>query len=359
MLKWFAKWNREHPFDLVEAVAPFAIIGGGVAATAVLVAFGGGVFTTSIQTGPDGTGMQQIEFNHDIRAQVAANALPESEEPWIPADGDVLAADAYENVQVLGHLTEDNFNRVMAAITEWVSPEEGCAYCHGEDGDFASDAPYAKNVARKMIQMTWAINEGYGEHVQETGVTCYTCHRGANVPEYVWTDPTPVHEAVTGIAAFSNQASAATSYTSLPVNALQRYFNDYESAIVVSQSSREDNEGAASIQQTEYTYSVMHHFSDSLGVGCTYCHNSRAIADYDQSTPQRTLALMGVGMVRDINEEYVAPLADILPAHRLGPKGDAPKTACFTCHQGAAKPLLGQSMLANWPELASETPVYE
>jgi len=29
----------------------------------------------------------------------------------------------------------------------------------------------------------------------------------------------------------------------------------------------------SSIKQTEWTYSLMIHMSESLGVNCTYCHN--------------------------------------------------------------------------------------
>ena len=49
------------------------------------------------------------------------------DEPYIPEAGDALAKDIYENVHVLGDVTEDNFNRVMAAMNRWVAPEEGCA----------------------------------------------------------------------------------------------------------------------------------------------------------------------------------------------------------------------------------------
>ena len=54
------------------------------------------------------------------------------DEPYIPDGSEPLAKDIYQNVQVLGDLTEDNFNRLMAAMTNWVSPDQGCAYCHGE-----------------------------------------------------------------------------------------------------------------------------------------------------------------------------------------------------------------------------------
>jgi photosynthetic reaction center cytochrome c subunit len=35
------------------------------------------------------------------------------------------------------------------------------------------------------------------------------------------------------------------------------------------------------------------------------------------------------------------------------------KVNCTTCHRGAVRPLGGQSMLPDWPELASREPIYE
>ena len=37
-----------------------------------------------------------------------------------------------------------------------------------------------------MIQMTQHINADWKTHVAETGVTCYTCHRGNTVPAEIW-----------------------------------------------------------------------------------------------------------------------------------------------------------------------------
>jgi photosynthetic reaction center cytochrome c subunit len=57
-------------------------------------------------------------------------------------------------------------------------------------------------------------------------------------------------------------------------------------------------------------------------------------------------------MVRDINTNYLDSIQEVLPAHRLGPTGDAPNANCMTCHQGAYRPLLGQSMLRDYPVFA-------
>ena len=56
-------------------------------------------------------------------------------------------------------------------------------------------------------------------------------------------------------------------------------------------------------------------------------------------------------MVRDLNNNYMVPITDLFPPHRLGPTGDVAKANCGTCHQGAFKPLYGQSMLQDFPFL--------
>jgi photosynthetic reaction center cytochrome c subunit len=105
------------------------------------------------------------------------------------------------------------------------------------------------------------------------------------------------------------------------------------------------------IKQTEATYGLMMHMSQGLGVNCTFCHNSRSFAEWNQSTPQRATAWYGIRMARDLNVAYLEPLQGTFPANRLGPLGDVPKLNCATCHQGVNKPLKGVSHLADYPEL--------
>jgi photosynthetic reaction center cytochrome c subunit len=106
-----------------------------------------------------------------------------------------------------------------------------------------------------------------------------------------------------------------------------------------------------SIKQAEWTYSLMVHMSNSLGVNCTYCHNSRAWAEWEQSTPQRTVAWHGIRMARGLNNQYLVPLTDVFPTNRKGPLGDVAKINCQTCHQGVNKPYFGESMAKAYPEL--------
>ncbi len=319
------------------------------------------------QVGFRGVGMVQFTPAETAERLAELNAVPESQEPYVPAEDDPLMRDLdyYENVQVLGHLTEDNFLRFMNAITEWVSPEQGCAYCHAgaDQGNFADDSLYTYHVSRRMIQMTWNINENWQSHVKMTGATCYTCHRGQPVPEYHWyIEPRPEASPMIGDNTMvQNRSDATVGYASLPGDPLTKFLLETDEIRVGNDFPRAPGrpaEGEPTWQDTEWTYGLMFHFSGSLGVNCTYCHNSRAWNQWDQSPPTRVSAWYAIRMMRDINRNYMHNL-EVYPPDRLGPTGDAPKANCTTCHQGVAKPLYGVSMLDNWPELrTSGTPDY-
>ena len=96
----------------------------------------------------------------------------------------------------------------------------------------------------------------------------------------------------------------------------------------------------------------MTHMSQSLGVNCTYCHNTQSFSSWNNNPPQRATAWHGIRMARDLNLDYLEPLTATFPVERLGATGDVAKVNCATCHQGAYKPLNGQSMLKDFPELA-------
>jgi len=362
-LKWFPKWSRENPKDIYGPAILVGVLGCALFVAALIVTWGNPAATSTMQTGPRGAGMGVTKFVSDLNAPDPTIEAYFSEEVYVPEEGEVLAKDVYENVQVLGDLTEDNFNRVMGAITAWVSPEQGCAYCHG-DGDletYGSDDLYTKVVSRRMIQMTQFINEEYDAHVAPAGVNCYTCHRGENVPSDIWFKRAPVLENVKGWSANQNFATAQSSSTSLPSDALEKYLLEDEIVAVHDLEPRAVNEGTPKIQHTERTYSLMNYYANSLGVNCTFCHNTRAFYDGEQVTPQWSVAFLARSMVQELNNDYLVPLKDTYPETRLGPlHKDAPKTACKTCHKGVYKPLGGMDMITDWPELATtEAPVYE
>jgi photosynthetic reaction center cytochrome c subunit len=326
---------------------------------ALLVAIGAGAVLAgcerpsqdSVQRGYRGTGMEQIYNPRILAAMAPANAMP-ADSPMVPPGGP-LAATTFKNVKVVGDLGVGEFTRLMVSMTAWVSPEQGCAYCHKAGEDFSSDGLYTKVVARRMLQMTRHINADWKTHVAETGVTCYTCHRGQPVPANIWFAPAEQQQAkgMVGNNAGQNTPSAAVAMASLPYDPFTPFL-EQPSEIRVIGTTALPTGNRKSTKQTEYTYGLMMHMSQSLGVNCTYCHNTRSFAAWDSSTPQRATAWYGIRMVRDINTGYLDSLAGVFPANRVGPTGDVPKTNCATCHQGAYKPMYGASMLKTHPELA-------
>lgn len=301
----------------------------------------------SEQSGYRGTGMDQIRSPERVDVLQALNVVPEPQ-PEAPKDGPPVSQ-IYQNVKVLGHLSEGEFLRIMTAITEWVMPEQGCGGCHSDN--LADDSMYTKVVARRMLQMTQDINAKWTNHVAPSGVTCYTCHRGLQVPQYVWfNDPGPTTPAYMGNRNGQNYPAAAVAYSTLPSDPFSTLLNNpnqirVQNAVALPTDLKAPGKP---IQDTETTYALMMHMSKGLGVNCTFCHNSRAFSSWEQSPPQRSTAWYGLRMVSDLNHSYLDPLKPVYPENRLGPTGDAPKANCATCHQGVNKPLYGVSMLKDY-----------
>ncbi|MES2715686.1 MAG: photosynthetic reaction center cytochrome PufC [Pseudomonadota bacterium] len=305
------------------------------------------------QTGYRGTAMGAV-VNPRIAGPLDAEPVLPAAIPAIPvAAGAPLSKDTYQNVQVLGDLPATELTRTMLAITAWVSPKQGCAYCHAPGEALSSDKLYTKVVARKMIAMTRHINADWKNHVAPTGVTCYTCHRGEPVPAKVWFTE-PLHRSAGGTTAESrgqNHPSLEAGLTSLGTDPLTPYLLGNANIRVAGPSALPSGH-VASMQQTEATFGLMVHMSKSLGVNCTHCHNTRSHAEWPESPLTRTKAFHGINMARDLNNAYMLPLTPSFPANRLGVLGDVAKVSCATCHQGLNKPLKGAPMLKDHPALA-------
>lgn len=276
----------------------------------------------TVQLGFRGLGLEQVSDRDSLARAVGNNVLPDSIPP-IPATASTAPGN-WQNVQVLTDVSQAEFNRTMVAMTQQVSPTQGCNYCH-VPGNFASDSIYTKVVARTMLRMTRDVNRDWTSHVGETGVTCWSCHRGQPVPNNVWF--------------FTDE------------NQPLRHYLDRQDVRVQSASWAPSDANRSSIKQTEYTYALMLSMSRSLGVNCAYCHNSPRWSSWEQSTPQRVTALRGIRMARALNNDYLLPLQPVFPAERLGPHGDVPKIQCATCHQGAYKPLYGAKIAAQYPAM--------
>ena len=93
-----------------------------------------------------------------------------------------------QNLQVLPKdMTRPQVTQLMRSFTAALGVE--CSHCHvGTMQERAKDDNPKKAVARKMIQMTAAINndllKGVGDPAAAgvSKVTCFTCHRGAIKP---------------------------------------------------------------------------------------------------------------------------------------------------------------------------------
>jgi photosynthetic reaction center cytochrome c subunit len=147
-----------------------------------------------------------------------------------------------------------------------------------------------------------------------------------------------------------NKPSPAANLSSLPYDPFTRYLLGDENIRVISDDALPDG-NPSNIKQTDATYALMLSVSQSLGVNCTYCHNTRSFAVWDASTPRRTTAWYGIRLARDLNNNYMVPLTEHFPSQRLGVLGDVAKINCATCHQGVFKPLYGESMAKDYPEL--------
>ncbi|MEO8333567.1 MAG: photosynthetic reaction center cytochrome PufC [bacterium] len=290
------------------------------AALLVLAACGTGE-KESVQVGYRGLAQEINYSSHQLSAaranNVAPAALAPASEPSPP--------EQFKNVQVLTDISANEFNRTMLAMTQWVAPKQSCAYCHVLT-DFASDSLYTKVVARRMLQMTRNINVNYKSHVQDVGVTCYSCHRGLNVPAQ-------------GIWHYTNP------------DQVERAFLDRPDIRVQSQTVAHTDANRSSVKQAENTYALMINMSRSLGVNCVFCHNTRSFTTWQNAPPARVTALYGLRMVRDLNANYLTSLQGVFPKNRLGVHGDVPKMQCSTCHQGVYKPLLGAQMVKDYPAL--------
>ena len=351
---WFNKWNSDNPTNIYGPAIAIGVVGGAVLVAAWLVSANQSSAVDSLQTGPRGTGMSVPKFKSDLGEPDPgiAGYMATRSDPVVPQGGEELAGDARENVPPgLEGLTVENYDRLLAAMRQWT----------GIPNLFEDMDNYQTSVGYTMIGMTQNLNENWDGHVNanaEVGVTCYTCHRGQPVPSDVWFDISPVNERVEGWGAVQNRVTPLSSYTSLPSDALQTYLVDGESIKVHDLDSRVEGvpgvDDYPGIQHAERTYAFMNYISNSLGVNCVFCHNSRAFYDGAQVTPQWATETLGIQMVQELNNDYLIPIAGLLPENRLGPKnGDAPKAACRTCHKGYQQPLQGTNVIKDWPELAT------
>ena len=279
------------------------------------------------------------------------------------------ADQVYQNIKALKGISAGEFMKLQVAYTDWVSPKQGCSFCHAGD-NFASDEKPQKRAAEIMTQMVQTINADWRNHVAEQGVTCYTCHRGLNVPASAWYPEQ--HKEVRKFVARQEgwHESATTVRDFFPYDSFAEYWlqdtsgrgQAYNALPIVGKQDSEPRDAVV----VKRLYEVMMQQTDGIGVNCGYCHNSRAFFDWRQSTPKRWIGLYGIQMTRAINNDFLLPITQfmpqtrqlvnggrlpITPAHEAGAQNGNALAICRTCHLGAPKPLNGVNMVDDYPAL--------
>ncbi len=131
-----------------------------------------------------------VFLNSALLAVIGATSLAQSPAS-APSASPKTAGEGFKNIQVLKDSPAEQLVPAMQFIT--ASLGVGCDHCHVR-GAFEKDDKEPKKVARKMMQMTAAINQNNFDGHRE--VTCYSCHRGGahpvSVPIVMEEDAPPV-----------------------------------------------------------------------------------------------------------------------------------------------------------------------
>lgn len=309
---------------------------------------------------------QMVQF--ESRAEhMPINAVPS---PLAPASGGgQKATEKYKNVKVLTDVDAAEFDRLQVAITQWVAPKQGCGFCH-DANDYSSDSKPPKLAARRMLEMTRYINSAWKTHVEPAGVTCYTCHRGQPIPAEVWwpREAKPVKPFIARSEPWNEAADTVSTF--FPNAGYAEYFLQDNPIAAQSTTALRSNDVAAQVV-VKRVYEMMMQMSLQIGVNCGFCHNSRALQDWNQSTPERWVGFYAIRMIRDLNRTYLLPLAQLIPQQRVlahptampvipdYQKGQQPGNAlltCETCHYRLPQPLNGAKMVKDYPGLTGMAP---
>jgi photosynthetic reaction center cytochrome c subunit len=116
-------------------------------------------------------------------AIINGQASPQGGAQAVSTEKPLMAEQAFKDVELLRGISVKEFMETMGFFS--AATNGNCTYCHGEESasswdNYAVDTP-RKQTARKMIVMMNAINASYFGRKRE--VTCYSCHRNANLPK--------------------------------------------------------------------------------------------------------------------------------------------------------------------------------
>src|ERR1044072_7414797 len=90
----------------------------------------------------------------------------------------VTAGQKFKNIKVLNDMPADQLGKVMNIMSASLGVD--CNFCHISETEFDKDGKKEKDIARKMITMTFMLNKDFFDGKLE--VTCNTCHQGHSHP---------------------------------------------------------------------------------------------------------------------------------------------------------------------------------
>jgi hypothetical protein len=124
-------------------------------------------------------------------AQAQQPAQPATQQAAPAAGQEPTAEQIFKNIQVFKGVPAWQVDSMMHLFNTSLGVR--CDFCHVRNGnqfEFDKDDKQGKKVARKMIEMTMAINKNSFNN--RTQVTCYTCHQGHENPVAIPSLPAPI-----------------------------------------------------------------------------------------------------------------------------------------------------------------------
>jgi hypothetical protein len=90
------------------------------------------------------------------------------------------AGQKFKSIKVLNEMPADQMGKVMNMMS--ASLGVNCKFCHASnDGDYEKEGFEHKDMARKMLRMTFDLNKNYFEGRPE--INCNSCHQGKSHPQ--------------------------------------------------------------------------------------------------------------------------------------------------------------------------------
>jgi photosynthetic reaction center cytochrome c subunit len=181
------------------------------------------------------------------------------------------AEQVYKNIEVLKGVPAGQVIPAMQFITASLGVE--CTFCHVE-GHFEKDDKEPKQIARDMMQMTFALNKNNFQGHRD--VTCYSCHRGAPNPLTIpvvgnESQPNPAASVAAGAAGNAGSANSAMA-PKLPANLptvtqlLDNYVRAVGGSAAIEKITTRVEKGATTFHGQEQTVEILTQAPDKQSI---------------------------------------------------------------------------------------------